>query len=228
MKFYRLEKTNYVSVWAYALFKAVALGLLLTIGLLILFGYKFMIVSSGSMEPTLPVGSLVIVTPCEYEDLVLNDIVTMDAGGVNLTHRIVGKYNPKYDEQAKSGIESLRYLSPELIEELISAKYDGDLEATHKDADYIEYMKQYENQVWWVTKGDNSNTVDGRLTDEIVGKVSESHAFTWIGTVVRYVRGNYITLIVMLVLLMIIVGFVEWMKNMLDPDDIEVYESDED
>ena len=44
---------------------------------LYLFGIVPYVILSGSMEPTLPVGSLVIVTPCEYEDLVLNDIVTM-------------------------------------------------------------------------------------------------------------------------------------------------------
>lgn len=61
-------------------------------------GYKFMIVTSGSMEPTLPVGSLVIVTPCEYEDLELNDIVTMEGSGINFTHRIVGKRDVVTDE----------------------------------------------------------------------------------------------------------------------------------
>lgn len=93
MRFYRLEKPNYIKDWAYAIFKALAFSLILTILTMLIAGYKFMIVSSGSMEPVLPVGSLVIVTPCDYEDLEYGDIVTMNAGGINLTHRVVGKYD---------------------------------------------------------------------------------------------------------------------------------------
>ena len=95
MRFYRLEKDNKFGYWAYVVFKGIAIALIITIALMLLCGYKFMIVSSGSMEPYLPVGSLVIVTPCEYEDLELGDIVTMDAGGIYLTHRIVGKFDAK-------------------------------------------------------------------------------------------------------------------------------------
>ena len=93
MRFYRLEKPNYFKEWAYATFKALAFALIGTILIMLIAGYKFMIVSSGSMEPVLPVGSLVIVTPCERDDLELGDIVTMNAGGINLTHRVVGKYD---------------------------------------------------------------------------------------------------------------------------------------
>ena len=98
MRFYRLEKPNYIKDWAYAIFKALAFALILTILIMLIAGYKFMIVSSGSMEPVLPVGSLVIVTPCDYEDLELGDIVTMDAGGINLTHRVVGKWDRSTDD----------------------------------------------------------------------------------------------------------------------------------
>ena len=61
MKFYRLEKTNYFKVWSFAIIKSLLLSVLISIALLVVCGYKFMIVSSGSMEPTLPVGSLVVV-----------------------------------------------------------------------------------------------------------------------------------------------------------------------
>lgn len=91
MKFYRLEKKNYFKYWAIAILKSLGLSLLISIAFMIIMGYKFMIVSSGSMEPTLPVGSMVIVTPCDYEDLELNDIVTLENNGIYLTHRIVGK-----------------------------------------------------------------------------------------------------------------------------------------
>ena len=91
MKFYRLEKTNYFKVWFFAILKSLLISLLISIALLVVLGYKFMIVSSGSMEPVMPVGSLVVVTPCDYEDLKLGDIVTMEGSGYNLTHRVYGK-----------------------------------------------------------------------------------------------------------------------------------------
>lgn len=91
MKFQRLEKTNYFSVWAWAVVKSLLLSLLICLALLVVCGYKFMIVTSGSMEPTLPVGSLVVIAPCEYKDLELGDILTMDRGGVYVTHRVHGK-----------------------------------------------------------------------------------------------------------------------------------------
>ena len=55
MKFYRLEKTNYFKVWFFAILKSLLISLLISIALLVVLGYKFMIVSSGSMEPVMPV-----------------------------------------------------------------------------------------------------------------------------------------------------------------------------
>ena len=89
-----------------------------------------MIVSSGSMEPVLPVGSMVIVTPCDYEDLKLGDIVTMDMNGITLTHRVAGKM---------------------------------DLEGNIVEPD----DPMYEASTWY-TKGDNSDTLDGKLGDNVI------------------------------------------------------------
>ena len=110
MNFYRLEKKNYWKFWTGKVIKSVFISLLLVVALMVVCGYKFMIVISGSMEPTLPTGSLIIVTPCEYEDLELNDIVTMQGSGIYFTHRVVGKVDvvsneildendPRYDTQ---------------------------------------------------------------------------------------------------------------------------------
>lgn len=194
MRFYRLEKPNYFKIWGYAAFKAIAFALIITALTMIIAGYKFMIVSSGSMTPTLPLGSLVIVTPCEYEDLKCGDIVTMDANGINLTHRIVGKYDEKK-------ITTRGYL--------------------------IEGEPGYDEQYYWVTKGDASDTIDGPLKKEIVGKVYDNHAFGWVGDCVRYVRGNYQMLIIMLVLLGAFITVMDWLKGKMVLDDIEVYETDD-
>ena len=194
MRFYRLEKPKYFKIWTYAIFKAIAIALILTVLAMMAAGYKFMIVSSGSMTPTLPLGSLVIVTPCEYEELECGDIVTMDAGGIYLTHRIVGKYDAK--NTAERG-----YL--------------------------VEGEAGYDDQHWWVTKGDASDTIDGPLTDNIVGKVYENHAFGWVGDCVRYIRANYQMLIILLILFGAFVTVMDWLKSKMVLDDIEVYDSDD-
>lgn len=91
MRFYRLEKENYFKIWSFAILKSLLISIMLIVVLMLVIGYKFMIVVSSSMEPTMPVGSLVLITPCDYEDLENGDIVTMDKNGINLTHRVVGK-----------------------------------------------------------------------------------------------------------------------------------------
>lgn len=192
MKFYRLEKKNYFKYYAVALLKSIGIALFVTIALMLIAGYKFMIVSSGSMEPTLPVGSLVIVTPCEYEDLQLGDIVTFEGSGINFTHRIVGK---KYD--TGSGYIKVEPDDP-----------------------------RYESATWY-TKGDANNNEDGPLNKNIVGKVYENHCFTFTGLVVRYVRANYIIVIVFTIILVAFIEVLKYLRDKLEPDDIECYENDE-
>lgn len=192
MKFYRLEKKNYFKYYAVALLKSIGIALFVTIALMLIAGYKFMIVSSGSMEPTLPVGSLVIVTPCEYEDLQLGDIVTFEGSGINFTHRIVGK---KYD--TGSGYIKVEPDDP-----------------------------RYESATWY-TKGDANNNEDGPLNKNIVGKVYENHCLTFTGLVVRYVRANYIIVIVFAIILVAFIEVLKYLREKLEPDDIECYENDE-
>lgn len=215
MKFYRLEKTNYFKLWGGATLKAIGLALVAVMIIMLIAGYKFMIVSSGSMEPTLPVGSLVIVTPCEKEELQLGDIVTMNAGGINLTHRVVGKYNPNNSEYSI------------ILPEDMSA-YDGEAWVGLIEGKAIYDDEAYNNATHWVTKGDNSDTIDGKLDRDIVGKVYDAHAFSWVGLAVRYIRANFKMLIIMLVLLAIFISVLEWLKNKMVQDDIECYELDED
>ena len=196
MRFFRLEKKNYVTEWVYAILKAIGISLVVTIVAMLALGYKFMIVSSGSMEPTLPVGSLVVVTPCEYDDLELYDIVTFTGeSGVNFTHRIAGKNN-RNDHQKP----------------------------------LLPGQAGYEEAYSWVTKGDyeGAKVDEGYLISKtIVGKIYENHCFTFTGLIVRYIKSNYIMVIVSL---MILVGFVEvinFLKKHLQEDDIECYETDE-
>lgn len=57
----------------------------------ILFGIKSYVVLTGSMEPTIPVGSIIytLKTP-EYKK---GDVIAFENGGITVTHRIAGMKN---------------------------------------------------------------------------------------------------------------------------------------
>lgn len=67
-------------------FAAVAAVMILPI----VFGCKSMAVVSGSMEPAIPVGSIIIVNEVESEELEVGDVISYKmSGGTMVTHRIV-------------------------------------------------------------------------------------------------------------------------------------------
>ncbi len=53
------------------------------------FGWETHPVLSGSMEPTLRVGGLIVTTPVRLEDVKIGDIATFQSGGIRVTHRVV-------------------------------------------------------------------------------------------------------------------------------------------
>ena len=57
------------------------------------FGYQYMIVRTGSMEPTLHRRTMAILSPTKFEDIEIGDIVTFKSGGAGtmyFTHRVHG------------------------------------------------------------------------------------------------------------------------------------------
>ena len=57
------------------------------------FGWRVDAVLTGSMEPEMKVGSLVVTTPVEPEDIELGDIITFHQNSVSenpISHRVVG------------------------------------------------------------------------------------------------------------------------------------------
>lgn len=65
--------------------------ILLSAALLFLgaFGVRFFTVRTGSMHPTYPVGSVIVVFPTEFSELEKGDVITFYAGGSTaVTHRI--------------------------------------------------------------------------------------------------------------------------------------------
>jgi signal peptidase len=67
------------------------LASLLTVTATSLLGYSSYVIYSGSMEPTVKVGSLLLSRPVDVDDLRVGDVITYRAPGnhTTLTHRIV-------------------------------------------------------------------------------------------------------------------------------------------
>jgi len=67
------------------------LASLLTVAATNLLGYDSYVIYSGSMEPTVKVGSLLLSRPADVEDLRVGDVITYRSPGnhTTLTHRIV-------------------------------------------------------------------------------------------------------------------------------------------
>jgi signal peptidase len=68
---------------------AVLIAFSLFIHLAPLTGHQLFIITGGSMEPSIPVGSLVIDTPIDAMTIAVGDIVTIRAdNGIVITHRV--------------------------------------------------------------------------------------------------------------------------------------------
>jgi signal peptidase len=67
------------------------LGSLLLVAATNLLGYQNFVIYSGSMEPTVKVGSLLLTRPVDVKDLQVGDVITYRSPGnhTTLTHRVV-------------------------------------------------------------------------------------------------------------------------------------------
>lgn len=77
-------------------------------------GYKPLVVLSGSMEPTLPIGSVIYYTPVEESELKVGDVITFRPnGGENMvTHRIHAIQDGKIETKGDAN----EVVDPALIE----------------------------------------------------------------------------------------------------------------
>jgi signal peptidase len=80
-----------VDILLIALIAAVLVAVLLARGLPLLTGGTSFVVAGGSMEPTIPMGSVVLATPVAAEQLRPGDVVSLQTGPEHavFTHRIV-------------------------------------------------------------------------------------------------------------------------------------------
>jgi signal peptidase I len=65
-----------------------AIVLYVAIAAPIVLGYRPVVVLSGSMEPTYPVGSVIYYHKCSFDELSAGDAITFQAEGALVTHRI--------------------------------------------------------------------------------------------------------------------------------------------
>jgi signal peptidase len=92
----RLRLAHRVLTWVATLAAAALLvSVSLLFGLPRLLGWDLVVVQSGSMEPALPVGSLMFVEPAEPEAVAVGDIVSYRPPherdpNIRVTHRVVG------------------------------------------------------------------------------------------------------------------------------------------
>lgn len=54
-----------------------------------IFGFRPILVVSGSMEPTIKTGSIVIASPIDAKDVQIGDIVTYKCKGATIVHRVI-------------------------------------------------------------------------------------------------------------------------------------------
>lgn len=80
-----------------------------------LFGYEIYEVVSGSMEPEIPVGSVIYVAAAEPEDIVEDDVIAFRSGESIITHRVVtnrkldGEFVTKGDANELEDMNSVPY-----------------------------------------------------------------------------------------------------------------------
>ena len=73
---------------------AILVGFSLLTHIAPLTGYQLFIVGGGSMEPSIPIGSLVVVSQIDASTVAVGDVITIRAdNGVVVTHRVIRVVN---------------------------------------------------------------------------------------------------------------------------------------
>lgn len=78
-------------------------------------GYEIYNVVSGSMEPTIPIGSIIYVKPSDPVDIEKGDIIAFESGDSIVMHRVIqndvinGEFTTKGDANAAEDINEVRY-----------------------------------------------------------------------------------------------------------------------
>ena len=91
------------------------IALLLPTTLTRFMGYEVFNVISESMEPALPMGSMVFVKPADWQEIESGDVIAFYSGGAVVTHRVLGnrtfegKFVTKGDANEEEDINAVPY-----------------------------------------------------------------------------------------------------------------------
>ena len=91
------------------------IGLCVPLTVPMLLGYDVFNVVSGSMEPAIPVGSMIFVRPTEAEEIREGDVIAFYRHGVVVTHRVLDnkkisqQFVTKGDANELADMESIAY-----------------------------------------------------------------------------------------------------------------------
>lgn len=69
--------------------KNICLALLITLVFAFATGFKFLNILTGSMTPTMPINTVVVVKKIPIDQVELGDVITFKMGDSNVTHRVV-------------------------------------------------------------------------------------------------------------------------------------------
>lgn len=104
-----------------AVFSYIIIGFTVLLTLPMVLGKKPMIVLSGSMKPTFPVGSLVYMESATFDEIQNGDVVTYGAEGL-VSHRVIEKKESSLITKGDANIDS----DPEIkAEQIVGKVCDG-------------------------------------------------------------------------------------------------------
>ena len=85
------KRENKVIKYTFITIKNLCLAFLIALVASFALGYKFLNILTGSMTPTMPVNTVVIIKQIDMKDVEIGDVVTFKMGDSNVTHRVVEK-----------------------------------------------------------------------------------------------------------------------------------------
>jgi signal peptidase I, archaeal type len=107
--------TSIAKVISSAIYLLIAVAVIIAL-LPMIAGFRPVVVLSGSMEPTYPVGSVIYYKATQYEDINVGDAITFKIGGGALaTHRVIEKdealqeFKTKGDNNPSEDVNPIAY-----------------------------------------------------------------------------------------------------------------------
>ena len=70
----------------------IAVGILITLGVSLIFGFRYRVITTDSMAPNMPVGTLVVDKKVNFAEIKVGDVVTYTRtyeSNVKVTHRVI-------------------------------------------------------------------------------------------------------------------------------------------